>query len=99
MVSGGKVVGHKVNHKPYLLPRLRICRDTTPLGHVPLLHVRRQIYLYGSITRFSVLSLSLLSGQGQGYMALDGVFDPLPFGTSEMPSFRFLEYVHLERPV
>jgi hypothetical protein len=29
-------------------------------------------------------------------MALEGVFDLLPYGTSEMPSFRFLEHLHLE---
>jgi hypothetical protein len=84
--AGGKAMGHKVNHLHHLLPKLRMCGSVSPLGHVPSLHAQRQIYLYEGITRFSALSISLLSGRGQGYMALEGVFDSLPFGTSEMPS-------------
>jgi hypothetical protein len=75
-----------------------MCGSGSPLGHVPSLHAQRQIYFYGGITRFSALSISLLSGRGLGYMTLEGVFDPLPFETSEMPSFRFLEHLHLNRP-
>jgi len=70
-----------------------MCGSVSPLGHVPSLHAQRQIYFYGGITRFSALSISLLSARG-----LEGVFDPLPFETSEMPSFRFLEHLHLNRP-
>ena len=95
--AGGKVMGHKVNHIHHLLPRLRMCGRVTLLGHVPSLHAQSQICLYGGITRLSALSISLLSGLGQVYMGLEGVFDPLPFGTSEMPSFCFLEHLHLKR--
>jgi len=96
--AGAKVMGHKVNYLHPLLPKLRMCGSVPPLGHVTSLHAHGQIYLYGGITRFSALSMSLLSGQGQGYMPLEDVFDPLPFGTSEMPSFRFLEHLHLKDP-
>jgi hypothetical protein len=92
------VMGHKVKHLHHLLPRLSMCGSVSPLGHVPSSNAQRKIYLYGGISRFSALSISLLSGRGQGYMALEGVFDPLPFGTSEMPSFRSLEHLHLKDP-
>jgi hypothetical protein len=91
-------MGHKVNHLHHLLPRLRMCWSVSPLGHVPSLYALRQMYLYRGITLFSALSSSLLNGRGQGYMALEGVFDPLLFGTSEGPSFWFLEHLHLKRP-
>jgi hypothetical protein len=73
-----------------------MCGNVSPLSHAPSLHAERQIYLYGGITCFSALSIRLLSGRGQSYTALEDVFDPLPYGTSEMPSFRFLEHLHLE---
>jgi hypothetical protein len=91
------VMYHKVNHLHHLLPELRRCGSVSALSHVPPLHAQRQIYFYGGIIRVSALSISLLIGRGQGYMALEGVLDPQSFGTSEMPSFLFLEHLRLKR--